>query len=104
MLYIWKIFKCTMYFFSVQAHIALAKYEKFLKDEAKGRKLTVITQNIDELHTQAGSKNVIEMHGSLFKTKCTSCGHIEVNRKNPICPILKGRGWVISLILFIQFS
>lgn len=74
------------------AHIALANYEKFLKNEGKGRKLTVITQNIDELHIKAGSKNVIEMHGSLFKTKCTSCGHIEVNHKNPICPVLKGRG------------
>lgn len=74
------------------AHIALAKYERFLNSEGKGRKLTVITQNIDELHTKAGSKNVIEMHGSLFRTKCVSCGHIEMNRKNPICPVLKGRG------------
>lgn len=78
--------------FCLQAHIALAKYERFLNAEGKGRKLTVITQNIDELHTVAGSNNVIEMHGSLFKTKCTSCGHIEVNKNHPICPALEGRG------------
>ena len=35
---------------------------------------TVITQNIDMLHQQAGSKNVLELHGSLEKADCRDCG------------------------------
>ena len=63
--------------FRLQAHIALAKYERFLNAEGKGRKLTVITQNIDELHTVAGSNNVIEMHGSLS----VSYTHLDVYKR-----------------------
>lgn len=37
--------------------------------------VTVITQDVDGLHTQAGSKNVIEMHGSIHKMKCVGEGH-----------------------------
>ena len=33
----------------------------------------IVTQNIDGLHQNAGSKNVIELHGNIFKTKCTIC-------------------------------
>ena len=40
---------------------ALAELEARLKPQ--GRKLTVVTQNIDRLHHQAGSQNVIELHG-----------------------------------------
>jgi len=49
------------------AHVALAKLENagFLKD--------IITQNIDFLHHRAGSKNVIEMHGTLRTLSCTQC-------------------------------
>ena len=49
------------------AHIALAKLEK------AGRLKSVITQNIDALHHKAGSKNVIEMHGTLRTLSCTQC-------------------------------
>lgn len=34
----------------------------------------VITQNIDGLHTKAGSKNVVEYHGSIYRNKCMNCG------------------------------
>ena len=34
----------------------------------------VITQNIDGLHTRAGSRNVIELHGNIWRVKCTECG------------------------------
>lgn len=44
-----------------QAHIAIAECEKRLA--AQGRRLVVITQNIDELHKRAGSENIIELHG-----------------------------------------
>jgi len=48
-------------------HYALAKLD------AKGRIKCVITQNIDGLHCKAGSKNVIEYHGSIHKARCSSC-------------------------------
>lgn len=51
------------------AHLALAKAERQLE---KGRRWTLITQNIDGLHQQAGSQDVIEFHGSLFRTRCSS--------------------------------
>lgn len=49
-------------------HKLLAKLEKM--KYLKG----IITQNIDGLHQKAGSKNVIEIHGSMWKFYCTSCG------------------------------
>ncbi|XP_021176980.2 NAD-dependent protein deacylase sirtuin-5, mitochondrial isoform X2 [Fundulus heteroclitus] len=73
------------------AHLALAECEERLGKQ--GRKVTVITQNIDELHRRAGSKNLLEIHGSLFKTRCMMCGHEEANYKSPICAALEGRGW-----------
>ena len=48
-------------------HYALAELEKM------GLVRSVITQNIDGLHTKAGSKNVIEIHGSLSETYCLQC-------------------------------
>jgi NAD-dependent deacetylase len=50
------------------AHIALADLE------AKGPLQALITQNIDMLHSQAGSKNVYEVHGHLRQATCTGCG------------------------------
>lgn len=73
-----------------QAHKALAEFEKCWKES--GKKFTLITQNIDGLHQRAGSPNVIELHGSLFKTRCTSCETVEENRNSPICPALEGKG------------
>ena len=50
------------------AHYALAEMEKL------GYVKAVITQNIDELHTRAGSKNVIEFHGNFSRLTCMNCG------------------------------
>lgn len=49
------------------AHLALAELEQ------AGIVQTIITQNIDILHQKAGSKRVIEMHGTLQTLSCTSC-------------------------------
>lgn len=49
------------------AHVALAKLEK------AGHIHSIITQNIDVLHHKAGSKNVIELHGTLRTLSCTQC-------------------------------
>lgn len=54
--------------------------------------MTVITQNIDRLHHRAGSEDVIELHGSLWLTRCTKCGDIEENHNSPIVPALKDKG------------
>ncbi|XP_034387659.1 NAD-dependent protein deacylase sirtuin-5, mitochondrial isoform X2 [Cyclopterus lumpus] len=72
------------------AHLAIAECEERLGKQ--GRTVTVITQNIDELHRCAGSQNILEMHGSLFKTRCMSCGHEADNSKSPICAALEGKG------------
>ena len=42
--------------------------------EAGGRLTAVITQNIDGLHQKAGSKNVFELHGSIYRNYCEKCG------------------------------
>ena len=47
-------------------HFAIAELEKF-KD------VVVLTQNIDGLHQRAGSSNVLELHGSIIRIKCTVC-------------------------------
>ncbi len=56
------------------AHIALAKLERGL--EQRGGALTLITQNVDDLHERGGSKNVLHMHGELLKAECAACGAI----------------------------
>ncbi len=50
------------------AHIALAQLE------AAGKLTAVVTQNIDGLHQQAGSRNVYELHGSIWRNYCRKCG------------------------------
>ena len=51
-----------------RAHKALAKLE------AEGRLKAVVTQNIDGLHQKAGSKEVMELHGSVLRNYCQRCG------------------------------
>lgn len=52
------------------AHMALAALEK------SGKLTAVITQNIDGLHQKAGSQNVLELHGSVWRNYCISCGKL----------------------------
>ncbi len=51
-----------------------AAHRKLAEWEAEGKLKAVITQNIDGLHQAAGSKNVIELHGTLLRTYCSRCG------------------------------
>ncbi|NHF72090.1 NAD-dependent deacylase [Paracoccus xiamenensis] len=65
------------------AHHALA-------DLAKRHDLTLVTQNVDDLHERGGSTNVIHMHGELASALCAACGHrwpspAETDVKTP-CP------------------
>ncbi len=86
----WKVIKEIFYDFFGNAkpniaHITLAEMEKsgFLK--------AVITQNIDSLHQKAGSRKVIEFHGTSEKTVCMRCkrkydiGSISLDNLPPVC-------------------
>lgn len=63
------------------AHLTLAKWER------EGKLTSVITQNVDGLHQLAGSENVIELHGSVLRNYCVSCGEI-----HPLSHILESDG------------
>ncbi|MFX1332100.1 MAG: NAD-dependent deacetylase [Promethearchaeota archaeon] len=66
------------------AHTTLAEWE------ANGILSHLITQNVDGLHRRAGSEKVLEVHGDLWATKCTSCsfhGRLDSPAKGiPLCP------------------
>lgn len=64
-----------------KAHLALAALEK------KGKLKGIITQNIDGLHQKAGSRNVVELHGSVHRNYCTSC-----NKLYPLDYIISSKG------------
>ncbi len=64
------------------AHIALAELERRLPD-----KFWLITQNVDGLHRAAGSQRLSEIHGNIWRVRCTGCGIISENREIPL-PIL----------------
>ena len=51
-----------------------AAHKKLAELEAAGKLRAVITQNIDGLHQKAGSRNVLELHGSIWRNYCTRCG------------------------------
>ncbi len=62
-----------------KAHKKLAQWEQ------EGKLLSVVTQNIDGLHTAAGSKRVWELHGSVLRNHCMKCG-----KAYPVQAILEG--------------
>ena len=60
--------------------------------EEKGQLIGVVTQNIDGLHQKAGSKNVQEIHGTIWRNYCVSCGAeydenyiFDSKEKIPVC-------------------
>ena len=57
------------------AHYALAEFERdFLADGEK--EFLLVTQNIDDLHERAGSRNLVHMHGEILKMQCINCGGV----------------------------
>ena len=65
---------------------------KYISHLQESKNVCVITQNIDDLHQQAGSKKVIELHGTFKKWHCTTCGHTfsfdeVLESDNLLCPI-----------------
>lgn len=53
------------------AHLALAEFEAAWPGE-----FLLVTQNIDNLHERAGSRNLVHMHGEMLKARCDRCGNI----------------------------
>jgi NAD-dependent deacetylase len=62
------------------AHIGLAALQQ-------RQAMTVITQNVDGLHGKAGSRELIELHGNIWKVRCTSCALIAANTEVPLATI-----------------
>lgn len=60
-------------------HLALVQLEKRLGDN-----FTLITQNVDGLHVAAGSKNVLEIHGTLRSVRCSRCDFAEDRGTDPL--------------------
>jgi NAD-dependent deacetylase len=70
------------------AHRAIAALEDRVAETAS---VTVLTQNVDGLHARAGSRAVVELHGSLFRTRCSSCdapayADDDASKEAPRCP------------------
>jgi len=66
-----------------QGHKAIAELEKYVK-------VVILTQNIDGLHQKAGSSDVLELHGSIIKIKCSVCNFkdeilTEFSKIPPLC-------------------
>ena len=67
----YEFYKNKMMFLDAEPNPA---HRKLAEMEQKGKLTAVITQNIDGLHQLAGSKNVLELHGSIHRNYCTKCG------------------------------
>src|SRR5712691_2306060 len=71
------------------AHYALVDFERRVEH------FWLITQNVDGLHPAAGSQKLSEIHGNIWKVRCTQCGQVGTNRAVPIpfpprCPTCNG--------------
>ena len=73
------------------AHEALARLEREWPGE-----VLLVTQNIDDLHERAGSRNLVHMHGELLKTRCLACEEVIEWRQDldleSLCPSCGQRG------------
>lgn len=73
-----------------------AAHRKLAQLEQAGKLKAVITQNIDNLHQMAGSKNVLELHGSVYRNHCIKCGksygfaYMKNSRGVPRCETCQG--------------
>lgn len=69
-------------------HLAIAEAQK----SGRFEEFTLVTQNIDGLHVQAGSTDIIELHGNIHQARCLSCGNlqklaeIDGDERPPVCP------------------
>ena len=66
------------------AHFAIAEIERHVPE------FLLVTQNIDNLHQRAGSRNVLELHGNLREPRCFDCGAHSVWTAEPVCEACGG--------------
>ena len=59
-------------------HAALARWEQRFEE------FTLITQNIDDLHREAGSQNLLELHGNIWRARCLRCASVFEARESPL--------------------
>jgi NAD-dependent deacetylase len=73
------------------AHRALARLE-----QEHDAPVTLVTQNVDDLHERAGSRNLLHMHGELLKSRCAACDAVFACREDittdAICPQCRQAG------------
>ena len=67
----WRFYRDKMLYLDAQPNAA---HRKLAQWEEKGKLTAVVTQNIDGLHQKAGSKKVLELHGSVLRNYCEKCG------------------------------
>ena len=67
----WRFYRDKMLYLDAEPNPA---HRKLAQLEQAGKVRAVITQNIDGLHQKAGSKNVLELHGSVHRNHCQRCG------------------------------
>jgi NAD-dependent deacetylase len=85
------------------AHLALATLGQRLTSD---QTLTVLTQNVDGLHQAAGSQNVVELHGSLHRSRCTECEYSRAEElaacpsECPKCPSCSS--WLRPAVVFFD--
>src|SRR5215472_13612718 len=63
---------------------AFARDQALVELERRVSSFTLITQNVDGLHELAGSRNVLEVHGSIWRMRCTSCAREQMDRRTPL--------------------
>ncbi|HEX5732721.1 MAG TPA: NAD-dependent deacylase [Blastocatellia bacterium] len=59
-------------------HFALAAWEQRFEE------FTLVTQNIDDLHREAGSQNLLELHGNIWRARCLRCASLFEARESPL--------------------
>jgi len=57
------------------AHFGIKKLEDIIPE------FLLVTQNVDDLHKEAGSKKILELHGNIFRTRCTKCNRKEFKKE-----------------------
>lgn len=62
-------------------HVALARIERAIP------RMTLVTQNVDGLHGAAGSRNVLELHGTIHRVRCVACGTRDSGPDGPFAAI-----------------
>jgi NAD-dependent deacetylase len=86
------------------AHQALARLEAAVA--ARGGEVLLVTQNVDNLHERAGSKNLLHMHGEMLKARCQLCGEVmrwegDLTRQS-VCPSCAGPGRLRPHIVWFE--